>query len=255
MKHLLIIFCIILFCSSCKKDKSSNENCDRVNQFFYDNRSAVAKTTVSYNADGTAKEIVEDNGNNKYRFDYRNGNQTVLIFATPGVGPAAGIETRSDSIILNSKKFITYRKHYFTDGYTVFINDYDQDGFLIKLDATNYDLNGVVRNRQTNIYTNTLLDGNLVKKVEKFNNGSFNTYEYEYKLTDAYVNPDYSYYNLISNPGNQSKNLMVKIRTNGAYTYNITYLFDGNKRVTDIKHTSLNGSNNEPHYAINYACQ
>jgi hypothetical protein len=261
MKKIIIILFTVTFFSTCKKDKTTSVACSRIKNILSEFSNGNTNTTIyEYNTDGKVKALTYKYPTSelKTEFTYESGGQ--LVSATSNNNPA-----KKDTFKLNSDGYIIYQVFQFSNGPSYHNYTYDSNGFLA---AETYEAfttgNPVSIFKLITTYTNTVINGNLIKRMaitKNAKNGTTqppvtDTWEYdEGKPASASFNASGIGYDHIGNGfGKNSKNLPVKsIKYGDAYNY--TYVIDAKGRLKEVNGIYLgSGTNNSFKNTYTYLC-
>ena len=257
----LAVFSLAL--NACKKESNNAASCNHLSSLQATPGNGNTYTYLyEYDNTGRVSSQTEKNGSseNKYVFSYENGGLRILknSFNTPAI---------KDSVELNSDGYIIYRVFHFTNGPAYYYYTYDGNGFLAS-ETYEYFNTGVTYSfaKEQSVYTNTIGNGNLVKRVRVGKNlktgvtgaTEIQTFEYDESkpaFPELFSANHTGYEFLGKGYGKCSKNAAVKIVRNGS-EYNYTYVIDSKGRLSTINGINIGGSSayGKQQFLYTYAC-
>jgi hypothetical protein len=261
MKKIIILLFAVNCLGACKKDKTPGADCNRIKSIVskFSNGNSI-NTIYEYNTEERVKSITYKYPTSELKTEFMYENAGQLVSATSNNNPA-----KKDTFRLNSDGYIIYRVFQFINGPSYHDYTYDGNGFLA---AETYEAfttgNPVSIFKLVTTYTNTIVNGNLVKRIgitRNAKNGTTqpavtDTWEYdESKPASASFNTSGLGYDYIGNgSGKKSKNLPAKSINNGE-PYNYTYVLDAKGRLKEVNGIYLgSGSSNSYKYSYTYVC-
>jgi hypothetical protein len=219
-------------------------------------------TFYEYNDNGSIKSLTEkySSGDQKWDRTYENGGQRIIV--TSVLSAAA-----KDTFELNSDGYIIYWVHQFSNGPGYYYYTYDGNGFLASLTYEYFNTgNPVSIGKYQETYTNTIINGNLTKRIKVSKNikagttspPETDTWEYDESKPAFLVFNYINYTNLDyigKGYGNNSKNLPVKSNRNGVM-YNYTYVYDAKGRLKEVNgiYVGSGTSYKNQKYIYSYVC-
>ena len=236
MKKLLYLFTAsLLVMTSCSSDDDSN-SVDPVT-------SALVKKTVSTGMDGDRTSLITYNGNKIVSIVINNVYKTNFTYTGDVITKVESLDEKNvvdyvAEYTYANGKVVSFTEKEAGEPYTSKTNyTYNSDGTVsfseISINATT----GAVEDDGTGKYT--FKDGNLIKMVNSYVNGSessVTTYEYDTKKNP--YNNILGYNLLLDNEESGSINNSVKrtsVSVSGTYVYATTFLYDGNNFPTEEK--------------------
>ena len=265
MKSLTLSFavCLLVAVTACKKDKMSSVNCDRIKSISSSPGNGNTLNYVyDYYENGDIKSVTEKYPANEYKYErvYEKNGQRVIVSRVLN-------SANKDTFELNSDGYVILQVYQFSNGPGYFYYTYDGEGFLA---STTYEYFNTGKstpfNRAQNTYVNTVVNGNLVKRIRvsrNLTNGTTSAPEtetWEYDESKA-AYPIFDYLNYIrldfigKGFGKNSRNLPVKSNSNGA-PYNYTYVTDTKGRLSEVNgiYVGSGTSHKNQKYIYTYTC-
>lgn len=263
MKNIPICIAAILVINACKKDKAPSANCDLPKEISSSpGNGNTYKYIYEYNGDRSIKSATEKYPTSEYRYDYsyENGGQRIILnsFNSPAL---------KDTFELNSDGYIIFKVFHFVNGPGYFYYTYDGNGFLAS--ATNENFNtGNPRSigKYQETFTNTIVNGNLTKRVRVYKDikaGTTNppetqTWEYdESKSASPLFTAYFTDFDFVGKGlGKKSKNAAVKSNINGVQ-YNYTYVSDAKGRLKEVNgiYVGSGTAYTNQKYIYSYLCE